>query len=104
MPASTLAFEVQHREPQREKLRLCFSGVRLLLPTPFAIAADAQMPVKKDPRLIPVYRAERVWNGIATSNDGRAFASYPDADGPGVKLQETGLRIEGETLPRSRLE
>jgi hypothetical protein len=72
-------------------------AVALVLNPLLACADDAQLPVKKDPRLIPAYRAERVWNGIATSNDGRAFASFPDADGPGVKLQE--LKSESNATP-----
>ena len=71
--------------------------VAVLFNTPFAFADDAQLPVKKDLRLIPVYRAERVWNGITTSNAGRAFASFPDADGTGVKLQE--LMSESKATP-----
>ena len=62
--------------------------------TAFAAAAlagstlSAALPTQEDPRLEPVYSARRVWNGVATSPDGRAFVSYPDADGPGVKCEE----------------
>jgi sugar lactone lactonase YvrE len=68
-----------------------------VLITSFIPAEAGNLPVKQDSRLIPVYRADRVWNGITTSDDGRAFASFPDADGPGVKLQE--LTSESKASP-----
>jgi sugar lactone lactonase YvrE len=64
---------------------------------PFVSVDIEALPVKQDSRLIPVYQANRVWNGITTSKDGRAFASFPDADGPGVKLQE--LTSESKASP-----
>ena len=39
--------------------------------------------------------ADRVWNGITISNDGRAFASFSDADSPGGKP----FRLQGGALP-----
>ncbi|WP_145145782.1 L-dopachrome tautomerase-related protein [Roseomonas gilardii] len=46
------------------------------------------LPTLEDPRLEPVWHADRVWNGIATSIDGRAFVSFPSADGPGIQAAE----------------
>jgi sugar lactone lactonase YvrE len=62
-----------------------------------SLALADGLPEKEDSRLVPVYRADRVWNGVATSTSGRAFASFPDADGPGVKLQE--LTSESKAVP-----
>ena len=56
----------------------------------------SELPSIEDPRLQPVWHADRVWNGIATLPDGRAFASFPSCDGPGVQaaeiLQDGSLR------------
>jgi sugar lactone lactonase YvrE len=38
--------------------------------------------------LVPVYQGNRVWNGVATTHDGRVFVSYPQADGPGMQVAE----------------
>ena len=60
-----------------------------------ALAVD--LPTKQDPRLIPVYQANRVWNGVTTTRDGRVFVCYPGADGPGVQVEE--IRPEGTRVP-----
>ncbi len=54
----------------------------------WARPAAADWPHKQDPRLIPVFSSRRVWNGITTTRDGRAFASFPSADGPGIGCEE----------------
>jgi sugar lactone lactonase YvrE len=52
------------------------------------VPPDAALPTREDPRLEPVWQANRVWNGMATTRGGRAFASFPSADGPGVQAAE----------------
>lgn len=47
-----------------------------------------ELPTREDARLIPVYQANRVWNGVATTREGRVFVCYPGADGPGVGAEE----------------
>jgi sugar lactone lactonase YvrE len=47
--------------------------------------------------LIPVYKGQRVWNGVATTADGQAFVSYPQADGPG--MQAARLDADGTPHP-----
>ncbi len=48
----------------------------------------AALPRKADPRLAPVLAADRVWNGVTTTDDGRVFVTFPAADGPGLQLAE----------------
>jgi len=48
----------------------------------------AKLPTREDDRLQPVWQANRVWNGVTTLQDGRAFASFPSCDGPGVQAAE----------------
>lgn len=55
------------------------------------------LPTHEDPRLEPVWQANRVWNGMATTNDGRAFASFPSADGPGLQAAE--IAPDGTLIP-----
>lgn len=45
---------------------------------------------REDPRLEPVWHAHRVWNGVATTPEGRAFVAFPSADGPGMQVAEIG--------------
>ncbi len=47
-----------------------------------------ELPTREDARLIPAYQANRVWNGVTTTHDGRIFVCYPGADGPGVGAEE----------------
>ena len=57
----------------------------------------AELPTEKDERLLPVYQSDRVWNGVTTTPDGRVFACYPDADGPGVGVAE--IKPDGSRVP-----
>ncbi|MEI9999001.1 MAG: L-dopachrome tautomerase-related protein [Verrucomicrobiota bacterium] len=52
---------------------------------------------KEDPRVIPVYRSFRVWNGIAISANGRPFVSLPGVEGAGEQLAE--LDMHGDPFP-----
>ena len=66
---------------------------RLLLLLTFCAAVSAtlpavDLPTQRDERLVPVYQAGRVWNGVTTTRDGRTFVCYPSADGPGVQAEE----------------
>ena len=47
-----------------------------------------ELPTREDARLLPVFRANRAWNGVTTTRDGRVFVCYPGADGPGVGAEE----------------
>jgi sugar lactone lactonase YvrE len=57
----------------------------------------ASLPTQEDPRLIPVLSADRVWNGVTTSNAGRVFVSFPAADGPGLQVAEA--KPDGQLVP-----
>ena len=60
-----------------------------------AAPARAQLPTREDPRLQPAFTADRVWNAVATTRDGRVFVGYPGADGRSVEVEELrgGLAI-----------
>jgi hypothetical protein len=37
-----------------------------------------ELPTEQDPRLVSVFQAGRVWNGVTTTTDGRVFVlSFP---------------------------
>lgn len=59
-----------------------------LLFLPVSHTGAASWPKKEDSRVIPVYHANRVWNAVTTTTDGRVFVGFPSADGPGVQLEE----------------
>jgi len=61
--------------------------------------AFADLPTQKDPRLIPVFHADRVWNAVTTTRDGRVFVGFPGADGPGVQLEELTPDGHGHPYP-----
>jgi sugar lactone lactonase YvrE len=50
--------------------------------------APPALPTQQDPRLVPVYRSDRVCNAITTTRDGRVFVGFPQADRPGVQVAE----------------
>ena len=50
--------------------------------------APAELPTRTDERLVPVFQADRVWNGVTTTREGRVFVCYPSADGTGVQAEE----------------
>ena len=60
-------------------------------------APALDLPTQKDDRLLPVFHANRVWNGVTTTVDGRVFVCYPGADGPGVGLEE--IKPDGSHEP-----
>jgi hypothetical protein len=47
-----------------------------------------ELPSEEDPRLVRVFSANRVWNGVTTLGGGRMFVNFPNADGPGVQAAE----------------
>jgi sugar lactone lactonase YvrE len=55
------------------------------------------LPTENDGRLIPVYQADRVWNAVTTTREGRVFVGYPGADRPGVQIEE--LMPDGTRKP-----
>lgn len=62
-------------------------------------AVSAGLPTKPDVRLIPVFKADRVWNGVTTTRDGRVFVSYSSADRPGVQIEELSPNGVGRAYP-----
>ena len=54
---------------------------------------------KHDVRLIPVFKADRVWNAVTTTRDGRVFVSYSSADRPGVQFEELSPNGVGRAYP-----
>ena len=62
-------------------------------------AVSAGLPTKHDVRLIPVFKADRVWNGVTTTRDGRVFISYSSADRPGVQIEELSPNGVGRAYP-----
>ena len=74
--------------PRVGALRLALLCVALRCGFPSSDASAAELPTANDARLIPVFQANRVWNGVATTRDGRVFVCYPGADGPGVQAEE----------------
>ncbi len=61
-------------------------GAGWLAVASFAAAAD--LPAQPDERLVPVFQSERVWNGVATTRDGRVFVCHPDMGTPGPQIEE----------------
>ena len=59
----------------------------------------AHLPTKQDQRLQPVFQANRIWNAVATTNDGRTFVGFPGVDGPGVQVQELTPDGQGKAYP-----
>ena len=53
-----------------------------------AMAATTDLPTAEDPRLHPMFQADRVWNGVTTTRDGRVFVGFPQADRPGIQVEE----------------
>jgi sugar lactone lactonase YvrE len=53
-----------------------------------AASAPVVLPTQQDPRLVAAYQADRVWNGVTTTRDGRVFVGFPQADRPGVRVAE----------------
>lgn len=62
-------------------------------------ARALDIPTKEDHRLIPVYHADRVWNAVTTTADGRVFVGFPSADRPGVQLMEMDGPGRGHAYP-----
>jgi hypothetical protein len=62
-----------------------------------SLGGCGSLPSTSSASLIPVFHGNRVWNGVATTRDGKVFVSYPQADGPGVQLAE--LDIDGTPHP-----
>jgi sugar lactone lactonase YvrE len=61
------------------------------------VSESTSLPTIEDERLQPVWQADRVWNGMTTLPDGRAFASFPSCDGPGVQVAE--ILADGKLRP-----
>lgn len=75
--------------------RLCLGTARLVVTAALFLGivnatavATVELPTTQDDRLIPVFQATRVWNGVTTTREGRVFVCYPSADGPGVQAEE----------------
>src|SRR5277367_2653558 len=46
------------------------------------------LPTTEDPRVLPVYHSDRIWNGVATTREGEVFACYPSIEGFGPQLEQ----------------
>jgi sugar lactone lactonase YvrE len=52
----------------------------------------------QDTRLIPVFHANEIWNGVTTTADGRVFVGFPHLDGSdGIRVAE--LSQDGKPQP-----
>ena len=84
--------------------RLLARSYAVLLSLPafslFLCAARAvDLPTQKDSRLISVFHADRIWNAVATTPDGRVFVGFPSFDRPGVQVEELGPDGNGHPYP-----
>jgi sugar lactone lactonase YvrE len=52
------------------------------------LAGADGLPTKEDPRVTPMFSSSRVWNGVAISSNGLAFACYTQSEGPGLQVGE----------------
>ncbi len=78
-------------------LRALLLGTALL--TAPALAASI-MPTKQDPRLQPAFHADRMWNAVTATADGRVFVGFPGADNkPGPELEELSPDGKGHAFP-----
>ena len=64
----------------------------------------AALPAQEDPRLIPAFKADRVWNAVTTTRDNRVFVGFPGADRPGVRVEELSASGEGSSLSQRGME
>lgn len=71
-------------------MRFPQASFALLLAGALMGVAGARAEAARDARLIPVFKADRVWNGVTTTKDGRVFVVFAQAEGPGVQLAEIG--------------
>lgn len=56
-----------------------------------ALSAQTDIHLRQDPRLIPVYSSNMIWNGVTTTAQGRVFVDFPHLDNTtGVLLAEIG--------------
>jgi hypothetical protein len=63
-----------------------------------AAGAQSRTDVEQDARLISVFHANEVWNGVTTTADGRVFVDFPHLDGSaGMRVAE--LSHEGNAQP-----
>ena len=83
--------------PSRKNLAMIFRVFFLTCCVAVGAALAIDLPTARDERLVPVYQAQRVWNGVATTRDGRTFVCYPGADGPGVQAEE--IKADGSHHP-----
>ena len=60
------------------------------------IQGCASRPESNEP-LVPMFQGQRVWNGVATTPEGRVFVSYPQAEGAGLQVAE--LDAQGRPYP-----
>ena len=62
-------------------------------------AAEPALPAKQDPRLETMFHADRVWNAVVVTPDGRTFVGFPQADRPGPQVEELDRGGNGKTYP-----
>ncbi len=59
----------------------------------------ASWPSRQDPRLIPVYHANHVWNAVTTTTDGRVFVGFPGDNNPEAQVEEMDAPGHGHPFP-----
>lgn len=52
--------------------------------------ARSVIPGPRDERLVKMFEADRVWNGVTTTRNGRVFVTFTQADRLGPQLMEIG--------------
>lgn len=67
----------------------------------FAQLLSANVPTKEDSRLLPVLTGNRIWNAVATGEDGRIFVAYSGADSPGPQVQQLAPDRIGQAYPNA---
>lgn len=59
----------------------------LLFAATLTLLAQTDVHIRQDPRLIPVYNSNLIWNGVTTTAQGRVFVDFPHLD------NTTGLQV-----------
>lgn len=94
----TAARPRRHRRPAATAGRL--GTIALLAALGAALGAcAADLPTQQDPQLQLMFQADRVWNAVTTTPDGRVFVGFPQADRPGVQVEALDRQGHGTPYP-----
>jgi sugar lactone lactonase YvrE len=77
--------------------RVYFFWAAIAASIAFSQLLSANVPTTQDARLVPALTSSRIWNAVATADDGRIFVAYSGADAPGPQVQE--LAPDGTSRP-----